>query len=93
MNKINLSGKILNMKGEEFPTAQSLAELLGNALMGAAVKPPVSTKYFSWALACGKDGIIEVDDIDKKTLIDFISESDGFNVLGRHRLLEAFDKK
>lgn len=89
--KLDFSGKILDAKGNE--GRDTLGELLANLLMTSSAKPPISAKYFAWGIELVRDGILEVDKVDKDELIKFIEESDQLTVLGRHRLLEVFDGK
>ena len=69
---------------------QSLGELLSNTLLGAAAKPPLSTKYFIWAIELVKSGIIEIDEVDAQALREFIDNSDVLTVLAKGRLGEVF---
>lgn len=87
--KLDFSNPILTAKGEL--TGVMLGESLSNILMTSSAKPPLSGKYFSWGLDLAKSGIIEVDEVDKKLLIDLIDNSEQITVLAKGRLHEVID--
>lgn len=88
--KLDFSKPLLTAKGD--PTGVTLGEALSNVLMTSSAKPPISTKYFSWALDMVKPaGTIEIDEIDEKSLIDLIDNSDQITVLVKGRLHEVID--
>lgn len=90
INKLDFSGQLLTAKGDQ--TGVTLGETLSNLLMTAPAKPPISTKYFSWGLDLVKPaGTIEVDDVDKKALIELIDQSEQITVLVKGRLHEVLD--
>lgn len=85
--KFDFSNPFLSPKGES--VGQTLGEVLSNTLMTVSAKPPLSTKYFSWGLELIKSGVIEIDETDKKSLEDFINNSDNITVLTKGRLNEV----
>lgn len=82
---------IIDSKGVEVEKSD-LGELLSNTLMISTARPPLVTKFFSWALELNKSGSILLDDTDKKSLQEFIESSDSLTVLAKGRLLEIFDQ-
>lgn len=92
ITKLNLSAPLLTAKGEEAESGITLGEVLSNLLMTSPAKPPLSTKYFNWGLDLVKpEGVIELDEVDKKGLIDLIDNSDQITVLVKGRLHEVID--
>lgn len=89
IHKLDFSGPLLTAKGD--PTGVTLGEAFSNLLMTAPAKPPLSTKYFGWGLDLVRTGIIEVDDVDKKTIIDVVEQSDQITVLTKGRLSEVLN--
>lgn len=87
--KLDFSAPLLTAKGEL--TGITVGESLSNILMTSPAKPPLSTKYFSWGIDLVKTGIIELDEIDKKSLVDVIDNSDQITVLVKGRLHEVID--
>lgn len=89
ITKLDFSKPLLTAKDES--VGITLGETLSNVLMSSPAKPPLSTKYFIWGLDLMKSGVVELDDVDKTSLIDLIDNSEQITVLVKGRLHEVID--
>lgn len=87
--KLDFSIPFLDPKGRSI--GQTVGETVSTLLMQSPAKPPLSTKYFGWGLELVKSGIIEMDEVDKKGLIELINNSDNLTVISKGRILEVLD--
>jgi hypothetical protein len=85
--KLNFKVPLLAADGK--PTSSNLNTLLANLLLQSTVKPPLSSRFFLWALELEKSGEIEVNGPDIEEITKFINEHNDLTVLGRGRLMEV----
>lgn len=86
----NLSKPVLDLNLQEIPDAPGVNILLANTLANSNKLNPL--KAMGWALSLSKDGTIEIDDVDKKTLTDFIEANEQLPNLTKYAIIKALEK-
>ena len=89
--KLILKGKVCNLKGE--PIKQNGEELLLNETVAnaLALSKENGIKFFDWATKLHNDGVIEIDDADRKLLEKFIETTQALSNFIKGPVLKALD--
>ncbi len=94
MNKINLNCPLADLDNQPLKDSDGkqilLAKPLANILKEDCGNIDIM-KAYDWALSLWKDGIIEVDNTDKKSLINFIKEKQGMTVIFKAQLIKKLE--
>lgn len=77
---------VLNEDGTPVVLAKVFANFIANSGGSEAAK------FMGWALALHKDGVIEVDETDKKKLLNFIDSNEKMTRLLKFKLTEAINE-
>jgi len=90
---LDFSFHLTDPTGKQVDT-KTAGGILADLLMRAVLKDESKiVKYFDWASALTKTGIIEVDRGDEKELKNFITENENLFVLAKAPMLRKFDEK
>lgn len=93
MAKLNLNKPLLNETGEQVMQGTTLGKALGAVMLKAELTSEVDIlKFFTWALELGKTGILELDEVDTKTLKTFVVEAPRLFVIAKGPILQAISK-
>ena len=87
---VDLSAKLKGINGEN--AKESLAEILANILLtGKGLFPSIS-KNGSIGYGLQAKPILEVDEVDLKTIIEGLEKAENYHVFVLYQLLEALKK-
>lgn len=84
--KLNLNKAFVGLDGQPLPPTEftTMGVFLAQALAQSPTGDPL--KFWDWALTLHAGKEIQIDDSDRKTLVNFIAESKTFTALSRAQL-------
>lgn len=90
MIKYDFSANLKQFDGAEITTAK-MSTILANAI-GADSKVLSPRKALIWGVSLEQNGYIEIDDVDRKTLISFLENNENLPNITKGQFLEILDK-
>lgn len=100
MEKLNLNLPIIDEKGEpvQFKISEgkfeerTYAQVLGGTLLqSTSTADSDILKYFTWAMELGKNGFIEIDKADAKTIKVFVTGNPEIFIIVKAPIIQAID--
>jgi hypothetical protein len=85
MKTLDLNWSIKDLDGNEIAQAKA-SKLLANALISE--KKGDAVKYFDWAMALSKDGVISVDESDFNKIKEIVENSEILAILSKAQYLK-----
>lgn len=86
--KYDLSSPLYALNGDIIPNSH-IGRLLAELLAGDNKLNPL--KAMGWALSLSKDSFLEVDDVDKKIITEFVEKTEQLANIAKYGILKALE--